>query len=205
MNWNKYASSQSAAPDKTRAAAILQAEGKSVFYCPRARPFLGGFLAFAGLFGTTYVSGNVHTVASKTACSGSQGTKPFKIDFRIVTISNGKTADGTWTATYEMLGSNGHTVWKTTIPYDSIAHAQRVIQSVVEQASEIIRTSREVDDQGRDSGRRTLLRIPVKSRSGHSFRLIWRSDSSLHEIEGDTLQDVLDLEAYLKTDSKKQP
>jgi hypothetical protein len=120
-----------------------------------------------------------------------------KVDFKLTEILNGLTKDGVWTATFKMLGSNGHVVYKITIPYDSAAHTERVLQDVVRQADQIIRKTSNAGEWEQGSSPRILLTFPIRGSADHRFRLIWRSDSTLHEIEGDTLQDVLDLEIYM--------
>jgi hypothetical protein len=120
-----------------------------------------------------------------------------KVDFKLTEILNGLTKDGVWTATFKMLGSNGHVVYKITIPYDSATHAENMIQDQIKLADKILRASPQVSGAGRESGQRILATFPVRTPADHRFRLIWRSGSSFHEIDGDTLQDVLDLETYM--------
>jgi hypothetical protein len=209
MNSQGYQAARSIPFDRERAVATPHAEpghsfGRSRISC--AGWFFVALTAFIQLSLMPLSGAGTMIAAEQTGASGSRAaqSKPPKVDFKVVKIFNGKTTDGTWTAMFKMLGSNGHVVWKLTIPYGTVPHADSVIQGVVKQADEIIRTSHEVDERGVVREQRILMKFPVRTPADHRFRLIWRSGSSLHEIEGDTLQDVLDLEAYLNSQQKKQ-
>ena len=146
-------------------------------------------------------------VRSKTTPNAKEGTT-----FQLRLISDGILCPGNdlncsdkdiWWKNFDLLASDGHTLYLTSIPFPSVERSKRQFESSVKKAEKILRRSSESNSKDEPVGERALGLFPeTKDMNPPAgvphYTLFWVWDAHYWEITGEHLDDVLALEEKLK-------
>lgn len=159
---------------------------------------------------TGFVGGYPHLTAAcirqSTQEPKSNGSSPSdnnapKINFKLTSIDNGRSDDGTWWTRLYIVTSDGHPLYKQCFPFSTVGRANKQFQLYLRHATKILRRGPEVDEKGKNIGERVLASFPEDEKDKTNYRLFWRSDSLFCQIEGEYSEDILALESRLKEKS----
>jgi hypothetical protein len=121
-----------------------------------------------------------------------------KISFKLIRISDGRSDDGTWWKTFNLVASDGNTLYKQDFPFTSVRRADKQFQLYLNGAIEVIRRKPELDQKGNTVGERVLARFARNEAGRPHYTLFWTRQALFQQVTGENLDDILALESRLR-------
>ena len=120
--------------------------------------------------------------------------QPSPIKFKAARVSNGQTPDGIWFSLTKLVADDGSLAYNIVIPFDSVTRADGELRQRSKLATKIVRTSPQIDKQGKTVGQRLLALYPGAAPGIPIVKLSWTIGSTYFEINSNSMANVLELE-----------
>lgn len=133
--------------------------------------------------------------------SPSISDKTEKIKFKLTSIGNGKSNDGTWWTKYDLMTSDGHALYMQWFPFSTVGRANKQFKLFLRNTTKVIQHGPEVDEKGKTIGKRVLASFAEDEKGKTNYLVFWTSETRFCQIEGEHVDDILALESRLKEKS----
>jgi hypothetical protein len=142
-------------------------------------------------------------VENKQGQSESSGATKHKADttvtFQFVLVRDGKLGDGTWFKEFVLKAPDGHEVLKRSYHFESMDRIAEEARSNSKLSDRVLSRTPELDKKGTAIGERILTCAEKEKKERYTLRS--SRGSSVQEIRGTHLEDVLLLETAIRDNS----